>query len=253
LSAFDYLKDRTEAKRGRAHDCLEAEIIADPQNSAALTMLSAFLVHDYLDATPGGNGEEDLSRATRLAQRAITYDPQRARPNYTLFLTGFYDKRFDEAFLAAHRALELNPNAGIFSTQLGASYISRGEYEKGEALFRNAEKRGWTPPGILNAFFALAAYMRGDEMRIRDFARRASAADGSIGLLLKIAVCHQYHDADGAARAYELLLQKFPGVATDVPAALDRYAFSDKIKEKLLSDLHQAGYAIANQTFPVAH
>jgi hypothetical protein len=56
-------------------------------------------------------------------------------------------------------------------------------------------------------------------------------------LLLRIALCATRQDEDCAVRASEQLARSYPGVAGDIPRALDRHGLSDEFKRKLLADL----------------
>jgi len=236
LATLDSIVHRTPSDFRRAFNCLEADIAADPESAYQQALLSVLLVRRYLDAAPGNLGAADLTRAVRLARESFERDPQRARSAFVLFLSRFYDKRFDEAFVAARRALELNPNATLYASQIGASYISRGEYARGEALL--APLSGLdrsSAPSFLHAFSALAAFMRGDEERFRALARAGFMENGAIGLILRAIAAHRSDDRTAVRLAAHMLQEKFPGVAADVPAALDRYAFAPEIVAKLMA------------------
>ena len=237
LASYEAIRDRTPEKLRRASDCLEADIAADPENAYEQGMLAAILVRRYLDASPGHQGQEDLRRALRLARQAFDRDPQSARSAYFLFLTRFYDKRFDEAFAAGRRVLEINPNVGLFAAQIGASYVSRGDYERGEKLLEPMAKLDRAPPSFLWGFLCLAAYMKGDEETFLRLARMASVENGPIGLILQIIASQRVHDEQARLRAQQTLREKFPGVVVNIPAALDRYALAPQIVAKLTAEL----------------
>lgn len=233
LASVDAITHRLPEDVRRAFDCLEADIAAEPDNAYAQALLAALLVRRYLDAAPGALGSADLTRATRLARESFDRDPQRARSAYALFLTRFYDKRFEEAFVAARRTLELNPNVTLFAAQIGASYISRGDYARGETLLAPLSALDRAAPSFFNAFTCLAAFMRDDEARFRSLARAVSMENGSIGLILRAIAAHRAGDREAVREAAQKLGEKFPGVAADVPAAFDRYALAPDIVAKL--------------------
>ena len=241
LAVLNYFKDHTPAKQIKARDCLEAESVENPEDARISSMHAAFLVRRYLDATTENAGLEDLRRARQLARRAYDREPQAARAVYMMFLTRFYDKGFDEAFVAAQKTLELNPNSSIMTAQIGAAYITRGQYERGDALLAEMAKMNEAPPGFLSAYLALSTYMRGDEAKFLEFCKSAGGADGALGALLQIVSCGKGHDSIAKDLAVEALRKTFPRVAADIPAALDRYAFIPEIQTKLLADLAQAG------------
>ena len=242
LQAFDYLKSGSPERRQPTRDCLEAEIAGNPHDFRASAMLAGFLVRGYLDALPDIHGKEDLRRARELARRAYENDPQRVRPQHMVFLTSFYSGRFDEAFDAARKAMESNPNVSVIAAQIGAARISRGEYDQGEALLKPLEKLVSPAPRFLVAYVALADHMRGDEEQFQRLAETASMSAGSIGLVMRIIACHEKKDAGCAREASGALRREYPGFAADVRAAFDRYEFTEDIKSRLLADLDAAGF-----------
>lgn len=240
-AAFSFFKDPTPEKEARARDCLEAEFAENPDDARILSVLSNFLIRRYIDAGPKNRGTEDLRRASRLAHRAYNLAPQRAQPIYALFLTRFHEKRFDDAFMAAKKALEINPHSSIMTAHIGAAYIARGQYESEEALLAGMAGLEQAPPASLGAYLALVAYMRGDDGRFQEICRSSGLEEGAIGLLLQIVSSHKTRDASAQRNAAELLRVMFPGVAADISAALDRYAFIPEIQARLLGDLALAG------------
>ena len=242
LAALDYLNSRTPGKGRRARDCLEAGIVANPDDARASALLAAFLTRAWLDAVPEIRGKDDLARARKLARRAHDEDPGNVRTNYMLFLTRFYSGAFTEAFDDAGRAMEADPYMGIVAAQVGAAHISRGEYDQGEALLTPLEKQDSPAPRFLFAFSSLAAYMRGEDAEFAERAARSSLNPGSIGLVMRIIACQRRQDAECVVDASQTLRRDFPGFAADVPGAFDRYRFTDAIKSRLLADLGAAGF-----------
>ncbi len=246
LSAFDYLKTRLPERRQPTRDCLEAEIAGNPRDARASAMLAAFLVRGYLDAAADSRGKEDLRRALELARRAYENDPLRVRPQHMVFLTRFYSGRFNEAFAAADKALESNPNVSVISAQIGAAYISRGDYDRGEALLEPLVRMELPAPRYLIAYAALAAHMRGDDEKFRRLGETTSMTASAIGLVMRIIVCHEKQDAACVNGASDALRRDYPGFAADLRAAFDRYEFTEAIKIRLLADLDAAGFFIGH-------
>jgi hypothetical protein len=238
-AAFDFIKDPTPEKEARAHQCLEAELAKNPDDARISGLLSDILIRRYLDAAPGNLGPADLRRAVQLARRAYSLAPHRAQSVYAMFMARFYDKRLDDAFAAANKALEINPISSIVTAQIGAAHIARGQYERGEALLTGVMDLEQTHPGFLGAYRALVAYMLDDD-RFYELCRSADLEDSAIGLLLQIISGRKTGDACSMDQAESLLREKFPGVAADIPAVLDRQAFIPEIRTKLLDGLAQA-------------
>jgi tetratricopeptide (TPR) repeat protein len=238
-AAFDFIKDPTPKKEARALRCLEAEFVNNPDDARISSLLSDILIRGYLDAAPGNLGPADLRRAAKLARRAYNLAPQRAQPVYAIFMARFYDKSFDDAFAAANKALEINPNSSIMTAQIGAAHIARGHYERGEALLAGVMGLEQAHPSFLGAYRALVACMR-DNDSFDEICRSADLEDSAIGLLLQIVSGQKTGDAYSVDQAEKFLREKFPGVAADIPATLDRHAFIPEIRAKLLDGLAQA-------------
>ena len=241
LATFDYFKFRTDARRAVALECLEAEIAADDNDWQAESLLAPVLVRGYLDAAPGTHGAEDMKRASQLARHAFDQEPQRARTQYALFLIRFYNRRFDDAFVAAQKALATNPNSGIIAASIGAAYISRGDFERGQALLEPLKQLSSAAPSAFLPFDALVAYMHGDAPKMRTFSKLAYLDSTPFGKIVKIVYCHAYQDTECVRVTAAALRRDFPQFAADLPGALTRYAFSNEIKSRLLTDLEAAG------------
>jgi hypothetical protein len=245
FGAVEYFGDRTAARRVSERHCLEAEVLADPENAGALNLLTYLLVSSYLDAPPEGRGMLDLLRATELAQRAYDLAPRRAASLRGIFLTRFYGKRFGEACEAARQVLAAHRDAPMLLGSLGSAHISRGSYEEGLAIAASVETSGAGAPIGSIPFFALAAHMRGDAEGAYRYASIPGAALTPMGLVMRVIACGQRRDAGCAAAAARQLRADFPGFARDLPAAFDRYAFTDAIKSTLLREMASAGFAPA--------
>ena len=79
--------------------------------------------------------------------------------------------------------------------------------------------------------------MRGDEEKFQRLARAANMENGDIGLILQIIAFHRVHEVQSGTRAARILREKFPGVAENIPAALDRNALAPEIVARLTAEL----------------
>ncbi len=147
-----------------------------------------------------------------------------------MFLTQFYEERFEEAFDAARKTMETNPHSSIMAASIGAAHISRGDFAEGDALLEPLMKMESNAPRAFLAFAALSAYMRGDVETAWGVAAGGGQDHNSIGLLMKILVCQQRRDRNCVKTGAQQLEFEFPGFASNLPASLDRYAFSGPIK-----------------------
>ena len=241
LAAFEYVQAHETDDFIKVRDCLEAELSKNSQDTRFLSALADYLVRRYLDANTDSLGSGDLHRAEQVAESAYASAPWRADAVFSMFLTQFYQKTYADAFVSAQKVLELNPNSGVMTAQIGSAYIARGQYERGEALLTQLAKTELGAPGFTGAYLALSAYMHGDEVKFLDYCHAGNAENSALGLLINILACRKLEETVAVDHARKTLRETFPGVAADIPAALDRLALLPEIQTKLLADLRQAG------------
>lgn len=219
--------------------CLEAEVSRLPDDPRLLSLLSAVLVAEYLDGTPGRSAASDIARARELAERAASRSPKLGVGLLSLFASRFFGGDPEGAFELAPQILDDPPVSGLSQSLLAATYIARGRYDEGVALGAQIQAGAIQPTVFMPPYAALAAYMRNDAVNARRIIFRSEASPVPLTLLLRIALCATKQDEECAVRAAERLARCYPGVASDIPGALDRYGLSDELKRKLLADLRR--------------
>ena len=243
LSAVEYLRARAPGLRSPVRDCLEALTAANPDDAIADELLSTLLIVDYLDDTEGSRGAADLQRAIQLARRGFDLAPQRARSQAALFYAQFFDKRFDDAFEIAGQAVASSPASMLIAMRVGRAEVSRGRYNEGVAQLSRVEEASSGEEPVATAFLALAAHIRGDVETRRSLLSRKSAERTALGLSLRIIDSQGRGDIAGEASAVVRLRRDFPGFCADIPAALERYALIDSLRDSLLQGLKDSGLA----------
>jgi hypothetical protein len=199
-------------------------------------------VIDYLNDSPQNRGRADLERAQKFAQRARELAPQRAETQTAIFFTRFYDLHFDDAFQAAREAVGLNPNSSLLMARIARAYITRERYDDGLALMAPFESANVSPPSSMLAPLAIASIMHGDSEKALSYAMRTATTATPLGLVARIVACRESGDGACAVAAQNELKTVFPGFAKDVPAALQRHAYTDSIRARLLKGLVDAGW-----------
>jgi TolB-like protein len=136
LRARKYAHSHTQEDHLIARDCLEKTIEQDSTYVDALAWL-AFLYreeyfHDY------NQKPHALERALKLARKAVDLDQLNQQAYRSLAVAYFGLKNVDEFFIAAERAIELNPNNPGVIGGLGIQFACAGEWERGINLLENA-------------------------------------------------------------------------------------------------------------------
>lgn len=253
MAGVEFVRERQEERRAATSDCLESELLKNPEDFRALSSLATILTINYLNNAPQSRGMADLQRALELARRALEIAPQHAEAQTAVFFTRFYAQRFDDAFQAARDSVRMNPNSSLLMARVARAYISRERYDEGLALMAPFEAANSDPPASLLAPLAIAALMRGDREKALGYAKRTAAAAAPLGLAVRIAACQEVGDSACAAAAVKELQFAYPGFAMDVPAALERHAYSDSIRARLLRDMAEAGWKTTSATPTTTH
>ena len=241
ILAYNYFKAPSASAHQAARDCLEQSVAQHPDFAPGFAALAYLMVDTYLTGLDARPGEKPLDLAIQMAHRAVDLTPQKARAHAALFFTRFFDKRFEDAFDSADRALQLNPYATDTPARIGAAYVLRGDFDKGVALIQRAVRFNASPPGWYEFYLFLDAYMRGDQHAAERHALRRSAMRFPLGLIARIIVAHEQGDTDAVAQWTERLREAYPAFAADIPAAFDRYAMTPDISTRLIADLAAAG------------
>lgn len=241
ILASDYFKTPSPPAHAAARDCLERAVAQHPNFAPGFAALSFLMVDTYLNGIDVRPDEKPLEGAIEMANRAVDLAPQRARSHAAVFQTRFFNKRSEDAFASAEQALQLNRYATDTAARIGLAHVLHGEFDEGIALLQRAIRFNPSPPGWYEFPLFLDAHMRDDEQSASRHALRHSATRFPLGILARIIVAHEQGDRSAVAQWTERLFADFPAFASDVPAALDRYAMAPEIGHRLIADLDEAG------------
>jgi len=225
-----------------ARGCIERSLKADPKSSSAHAVLATLILDGYLKGYL--QGEQPLTDALIAANEAVELSPHSARAYEALFMARFYDKRFEDAFEAAHQALALNPFSIETKSRIGSAYVMRGEFGPGMALLDEVASAVENKASWLEFYFFLNSYLNGDENQARRHARRSSSMRTPLGLIARIIVSHRAGQDETVEKWKSHLMSEYPRFAADIPGALDRFAMAESIKNRLLADLQAAGVTV---------
>jgi adenylate cyclase len=129
----------TPASSLEARRMLEHVIALDPSVAIAYARLAVTIFAEYVNQWNGAT-VENLTRATELAQKAITVDESEAYGHIALAICLNWMRRLDEAEREARRAVDLDPNSPDSYTALGNTLDFQGRHAEAVPLYIRASR-----------------------------------------------------------------------------------------------------------------
>jgi TolB-like protein len=154
LRARRYTATLSPEMHAEARDLLERAVQLDPSSADAHALLAnVYLAEHRFNANPR---PDPIGRALAMAQTAIRLDPQSAYARCWLAIVHFFRHENDKFRAEAARALDLNPNDPETLADIGHFMAFMGDFERGVALSRQAQRLNPLHPGWYH--FSLARH-----------------------------------------------------------------------------------------------
>jgi len=156
--------------------------------------------------------------AMELAESSVRLDPRSSFAFSILSYVHSFEGNHEAAVDAARKAVELNPYDMGARGVLGICHLMIGEHRQAIELFSTAVQRGNSDPRyqwpVVNAF---SHYLLRQYDAALSWAREALYLNPSHlqGLCLRAAALAQLERSDEAAKAVEILLERFPGLTVE--------------------------------------
>ncbi len=188
-----------------ARDLLERAVELDPLSSDAHALLAnVYLGEHRFDMNPRPN---PIGRAMVHALAATQLDPQNAYARCWLGIAHFFRGENAKFEIEAARALELNPNDAETLADIGHYLAFMGEFERGVALTRRAQRLNPLHPGWYHFSLARLHFSRGQYRETVEDVQRMGLPDFYWTHLLACAALGHMGSteaADALARILEL-------------------------------------------------
>ncbi len=206
-------------------------VALDPTLAIANAYLGTILVqgvqYGWIRST-----RELWAEAMRLAENSVRLDPRSSFAFSLLSYLHAMEGHHDAAMEAARRAVELNPYDMGARGVLGICHLVIGEHRQAIELFSTAAQRGNSDPrykwDTLNAF---SHYLLGQYDASLSWSREALYANPDHLQLLAVraAALAQSGRAEEAAKAAEVLLDRYPGLTVERHLRNFRWKIPDDI------------------------
>lgn len=225
------------AAHAEARDLLERAVELDPLSSDAHALLAnVYLGEHRFDMNPRPN---PIGRAMVHALAATQLDPQNAYARCWLGIAHFFRGENALFELEAARALELNPNDAETLADIGHYLAFMGEFERGIALTRRAQRLNPLHPGWYHFSLARLNFSRGQYRETVADVRRTGLSDFYWTHLLACAALGHMGDAD-AGSALARILELKPDFSAS--AELRKWNAAPDDLEHIIAGLRKAGW-----------
>lgn len=245
LRAFSYWDRQNPAEHLELRRVLERALVLDPEYAPAWACLSIF----YLDEHRVGfnPGPEPLDRALEAARRATELDPTGHHSQHALAQVHFYRRERDAFFLAAQKAVRLNPNDCTVVAMMGLLTAYAGEWETGIAMLEKAMALNPYHPGWYYLPLAFHRYREREyEVALKEALKVDMPAYWPNHLILA-AIYGQLRRPEEARAALKRLLQLFPSFEGRAREELGKWFFEEEVLEHLLEGLEKAGLGVPDR------
>lgn len=229
-----------------ARDCLERMLKDDPKEYRAHSMLAMLLVSGYVKGF--AEYRDMIASALENSAQAVALAPQSGYAHLAYYATRFADRRYDDAFDSAAKAMALNPYSVEIKGRVAVGYVIRGDAAKAKPLLTEISSTVDNGPPWLDIYMAVSAYLEDDIATATRIVARTRVARSPTGILMRIIVAQANNDQEMAARYRAALTTEFPGFARDIPASLEKLGFLPEIQSKLLSGLKQSSLQPVDRT-----
>jgi adenylate cyclase len=196
-------------------------------------------VHAWLFDRPGP--EEPLATAFEYAKRGVTLAPdsQLARTilAYLHILRGERELFVGEA----EAALALNPSSPNYAGTIGYLFAVAGDFDRGEALLRQAFESGPAQPGWFHHGLFIVQYARGEYEKAFREVERVLPPAGFWDPALRAAALGKLGRRAEAEEALEELRRLKPDFEDRVSELLSRTPIPSRVRVDVLDGLRRAG------------
>src|ERR1700675_1887727 len=217
LRGLSHYYQHTKADFEASIDLCREAIALDPALSIARAYLATIMVqgvqYGWIKST-----SQLWTEAMNLAESSVRLDPRSSFAFSILSYMHAMQGHYEAAMEAAKRAVKLNPYDMGARGVLGISHLVIGEHRQAIELFSAAVQRGNSDPrykwAALNAF---SHYLVGQYDPSLSWAREALYLNPNHlqVLAVRAAALAQLGRAEEAAKAAEVLLDKFPGFTVE--------------------------------------
>lgn len=246
LRAHEYYRNSFTPKTHlTTRECLEHAVELDPNYADAWAWLAAMYRDEYSNRF---NTQPDpIIRAIETAQHALTLDSMNQEAHIVLAHMLFFRGELEAFFVAAERAIAVNPNSFDLLSSMGLYIAFAGEYERGVELFRNASALNPHPPGWFYVPFFLDHFRKGEYEEALAEAQKIDMPGYFLSHVARGAAYGKLGREQEAESAAASLLELYPDFLVGARELIGRRVKSAELVEDLIDGLRKSGLDIRDE------
>ena len=242
LDAYEYWRRYNADLHARVRTCLEQLIVAAPSSSIGHAMLAYVYVREHYFGRAETDGAiPPADRAFVAARRAVELNPNSALAFHALSGALFARSNIPQGIGAAEKAVELNPYNVIMISGLGFRLVRVGEIERGLALLRQAApfRSGFSSWYAFT--MCIGSYLTGDIATAAKYDLAAITDTFPPGFVASALIAAKTGNPPRAREAVDRLVALQPVWRDNPRHELEKIFHAPWVVERLLHDLSELG------------
>jgi len=238
IRSFNFWQSYTPKSHADVKACLEDLTHRFPAYALSYAQLSLLYLSEGAVAADPKLHADAIDRAVKASALAVQLAPTSARAMQALQFTYYSTGQIQRAIEAGNRAMLLNPLDTDIRASQGQVLIVAGRYQLGQRLIEEAASSNTAYPPWYDLYLALAAFQGGKTETLHKLMGRVDLPDHPLAALLEI-IAASNSDARDAAAAR--MRARYPAMAADPAAVLNRVLPNPELVDKLVAAARQAG------------
>ncbi len=245
MSYYTYRQAIDPAHLTRLQGCLEKTLERFPDYATAWALLA--LVYRDRDLFYKGDPEGRnrlLPLALEAAQKAVALAPENVRALQALMLTSFLNQRVAAGKATAERALQLNPNDMELVGEYGTRLALAGEFERGDAMVRQAIAYNPANANFYRIQLAVTAYFRHELKAAEEMIDAVDPSNSGITMICAAAIYADVGRAEDAKRMRDAFLKLGTRQMIEIDHEFDKRNLRTEDRVTLLKGFLRAGLPV---------
>jgi adenylate cyclase len=241
LKARAYYRVFTESEHLEARSCLESVTQTYPDYSEALAWLALMYLDEFRYSYNLSTARpQPLDTALEYAGQAVRANPTDQYTWHALAKIHYFSGNVDQFYIAADKALKLNPNNVQTLSDLGFFMGLAGEWERGTAIVRKAMTLDPYYPGWYHFLFFYDHYRKREYDQALSEALRINTPGLFFHHVVHAAAYGQLGRTEEARKAVRDLLEIYPDFPEHMRDEYRKYNFSEALIEHVAQGLEKA-------------